>query len=184
VASADWIPLDEKPALWKRRSRWVGADPAERENDDAPRFPREIKDEVERVISRWVGSRLEQIGLSPTQLEVLDVLRQQERVPLRQLWDAQCCVDSDITALVDRMERDGLVRRSRDPDDRRIIRLFLGAAGRERLALDNSARRCPETLNALNAQERRQLVLLLRKLVDGLGCSPGRDCSLSEGEQR
>jgi DNA-binding MarR family transcriptional regulator len=137
-----------------------------------------------RVISRWMGGRLEQIGLSPSQLEVLDVLQQQEGIPLRQLRDALCCVGSNVTALVDRMERDGLVERRRDPQDRRITRLFVGPAGREKLELlGNPARCCPETLEVLTPEQRQQLVGLLRRLIDGLGCSqPERCCSSGKGE--
>lgn len=38
---------------------------------------------------------------------------------------------STMTGLLDRMERDGLVFRSADPNDRRVQRIFLTEAGRE-----------------------------------------------------
>ena len=124
-----------------------------------------------RIIARWMGARLEQLGLTPTQLEVLDVLQRSEGLPLNELRDALCCVGSNVTAIVDRMERDRLVERRRDPDDRRVIRLYLGPAGREKLAFLGDPRRCcPETLDALGAEERRLLVSLLRKLVGNLAC--------------
>ncbi len=39
---------------------------------------------------------------------------------------------SGITALVDRLERQGLMQRNPDPDDRRVTRITLTAEGRER----------------------------------------------------
>ncbi|MBI3945261.1 MAG: MarR family transcriptional regulator [Armatimonadetes bacterium] len=123
-----------------------------------------------RVVYRWLGARLEVMGLTPAQLEVLDAVRQSEGLPLSRLRDALCCVGSNVTALVDRMEREGLVERRRDGADRRVVRLFLGPAGREKLArLGDPRECCPETLAALSPAERRRLVSLLRKLVEGLG---------------
>ena len=37
---------------------------------------------------------------------------------------------STMTGLMDRMERDGLVKRVADPDDRRVLKIFLTDAGR------------------------------------------------------
>lgn len=140
-----------------------------------------------RVISRCMGEQLAALGLTPVQLDVLDVLREREGIPLHDLRDALCCVGSNVTALVDRMERDGLVERRRDAEDRRVIRLFLGAAGREKLSLlGDPGRCCPVTLDMLSAEERSTLVGLLRKLVSGLGCacpSPGAACSSDSGEE-
>ena len=40
----------------------------------------------------------------------------------------------DVTRLLDRMERDGLVRRERSSEDRRVVRAFLTDEGRTRVA--------------------------------------------------
>lgn len=137
-----------------------------------------------RVIARWMGSRLAEVGLTPQQVEVLDVLGREDGVPLGCLRDALCCVGSNVTALVDRMERDGLVERRRDADDRRVVRLCLTPAGREKLALLGDPRRCcPETLGVLTTEERRRLVALLRKLAGGLmeSCPAGSCCDDGSG---
>jgi len=50
-------------------------------------------------------------------------------VALSELAAQQQCVRSNITQLVDRLEKDGLVRRCHDPADRRRVRAELTAAG-------------------------------------------------------
>jgi DNA-binding MarR family transcriptional regulator len=42
-------------------------------------------------------------------------------LPLRDLAERHRCVRSNITQLVDRLEKDGLVRRRDDPEDRRSV---------------------------------------------------------------
>jgi DNA-binding MarR family transcriptional regulator len=53
-------------------------------------------------------------------------------VPLRVLAETQHCVPSNITALIDRLEAEGLVRRVNDPADRRSRLAELTAVGRDR----------------------------------------------------
>ncbi len=69
---------------------------------------------------------------------------------------------------IDRMVRDGLVRRQADGRDGRLSRIFLSDLGRSlrdelvpRAVAVNAA-----NVDALSASERRRLRLLLRKLVD------------------
>lgn len=42
--------------------------------------------------------------------------------------------DPDVTRLIDRLVRKGLVRRERDERDRRVVRIYITAEGRARLA--------------------------------------------------
>jgi DNA-binding MarR family transcriptional regulator len=73
---------------------------------------------------------LGRVGLSLAKVGVLQHLAA-ARAPLalRELAERQSCVRSNITQLVDRLEKDGLVRRRSDPDDRRSVRAALTRAG-------------------------------------------------------
>ncbi len=51
-------------------------------------------------------------------------------VSLGELATHQKCVRSNITQIVDRLEKDGLVKRRADPSDRRGVQALLTAAGR------------------------------------------------------
>jgi DNA-binding MarR family transcriptional regulator len=78
---------------------------------------------------------LETVGLSLPKLGVLSLLvKAGEPLTLSQLAARSCCVRSNMTQLMDRLEADGLVRRVDDPTDRRIVRATLTPLGEERQA--------------------------------------------------
>ena len=87
--------------------------------------------------ARSVESRLEAalaaVGLTGSRYQVLHELAAAgEPLALGELAARASCVRSNMTQLVDRMEKDGLVRRVGDPKDRRAVRAELTARGRER----------------------------------------------------
>jgi DNA-binding MarR family transcriptional regulator len=75
-----------------------------------------------------------------------------------------------MTNRLDKLERGGLVSRSRDPHDRRGVMLTLTEAGAERLDayIDRGARRERQLLEGLSPGDKRRLNELLTKLVDSL----------------
>jgi len=86
--------------------------------------------ETAEAVEARLEAALSPTGLSMAKLAVLHVLVEaREPVPLSDLAERQHCVRSNITQLVDRLEKDGFVRRRADPDDRRSVRAVLTAAG-------------------------------------------------------
>jgi len=76
----------------------------------------------------------------------------------------------NLTGLVDRAERDGVVERRADPRDRRLSRVFLTPKGRALITglLPSHADHVGELVSGLDAGERRELRRLLGKLRDSL----------------
>ena len=75
------------------------------------------------------------VGLSSAKYTVLAKLaRAGEPLTLSELAAKVCCVRSNMTQLVDRLEAEGLVRRVDDPEDRRIVRAALTRLGEEKEA--------------------------------------------------
>jgi DNA-binding MarR family transcriptional regulator len=76
----------------------------------------------------------------------------------------------NLTGLVDRAERDGVVERRPDPADRRLSRVYLTSKGRELVQglLPTHAHHVTELLGSLDPGERRELRRLLGKLRDAL----------------
>jgi DNA-binding MarR family transcriptional regulator len=75
------------------------------------------------------------VGLSSAKYTVLAKLaRAGEPLTLSELAAQVCCVRSNMTQLVDRLEAEGLVRRVDDREDRRIVRAALTKLGEEREA--------------------------------------------------
>jgi DNA-binding MarR family transcriptional regulator len=62
-------------------------------------------------------------GLTPTQYNMLRILRGAgaDGVTCSQATERMLTPDPDITRLLDRMETQGLIRRDRTPEDRRIV---------------------------------------------------------------
>jgi DNA-binding MarR family transcriptional regulator len=89
-------------------------------------------DASDRLYDR-ISTALKTAGLTWPQFEVLDQLRHAPgtSLPLRTLADCQSCAASNITQLVDRLEREGFVKRADDPQDRRSVRAELTALGME-----------------------------------------------------
>jgi len=119
--------------------------------------------EVEGRLEGALGA----IGLSLAKLNVLKALAgTDEPLPLSHLADRCCCVRSNITQLVDRLEAERLVERLPDPADRRSVRAALTPAGRERHA--EAARIVGETESqvfaGLGEEDRQALARLLGRL--------------------
>jgi DNA-binding MarR family transcriptional regulator len=82
----------------------------------------------------------------------------------------------NLTGLVDRAERDGVVERRADPSDRRLSRVFLTTKGKDLVQslIPVHASHVSELLAALDATERRELRRLLGKLRDSLLTRKGK----------
>jgi DNA-binding MarR family transcriptional regulator len=76
----------------------------------------------------------------------------------------------NLTGLVDRAERDGVVERRPDPSDRRLSRAFLTPKGRDLVQslIPVHAAHVSELLSSLDAGERRDLRRLLGRLRESL----------------
>jgi DNA-binding MarR family transcriptional regulator len=85
-----------------------------------------------RAVEARVEHALAEEGLSLAKLGALRHLAlADEPLTLTQLAERHCCGRSNVTALIDRLEADGLVERTIDPSDRRNQRAALKIAGRE-----------------------------------------------------
>jgi DNA-binding MarR family transcriptional regulator len=86
---------------------------------------------ADRLQQHW-AAHAAAAGLSPVQVRALLTLRPGEAIPMRQLAAALDSDASNLSSLVDRLERRGAVERRPDPSDRRVKALALTPEG-ERL---------------------------------------------------
>ena len=84
---------------------------------------------LSHLFERWA----DKYGLSEGRLGVLFRLHRCGATPLGDLAHDLDSTPRNITGLVDHLERDGLVERVPDPDDRRSVRASLTEAGRTRI---------------------------------------------------
>jgi MarR family transcriptional regulator, organic hydroperoxide resistance regulator len=78
---------------------------------------------------------MKQHGLTGTQYNVLRILRGAEPngLPCKGISDRMISRDPDMTRLLDRMEKRGLIGRQRQTDDRRVVKTRITAQGLELL---------------------------------------------------
>jgi DNA-binding MarR family transcriptional regulator len=81
------------------------------------------------IIVKTAERDLASHGLSVARYAILRMLEGREPVPLRWLADKHFSEKSNITAMVDRLVRDGMVQRLPDAIDRRVIRVRLTPKG-------------------------------------------------------
>lgn len=81
--------------------------------------------------SRRFQERLEPFGLTPFHWVVLCCLWEEDGLATCSIGEKLQQVGGTLTGVLDRMEERGLIRRERDPRDRRIWRIWLTTAGRE-----------------------------------------------------
>jgi MarR family 2-MHQ and catechol resistance regulon transcriptional repressor len=107
-----------------------------------------------------------EFGITESQLAVLESLHHLGPLTQGQLCQKILRSGSNLTTVVDNLERDGLVRRERDPDDRRVQIVQLTPKGSELIGLAFAAHveRVTKAMNVLTGAEQRELGRLCRKL--------------------
>lgn len=102
--------------------------------------------------------------------DLLASLYREDGQTLAGLSRALLVTAGNVTGLVDRAERDGVVERRPEPTDRRVFRVWLTQKGRALIAelLPLHARHVHELIGSLPATDRRELRRLLGGLRDHL----------------
>lgn len=98
---------------------------------------------AERTMEPWARRLRETADLSPVQYNVLRILRGAgaQGLSAGDIAERLITRSPDVTRLVDRLEKRGLVRRAPDPEDRRAVRVRITEEGNARLAeLGDAAR--------------------------------------------
>jgi DNA-binding MarR family transcriptional regulator len=158
------------------------------ERDHVDRFLDEVRDElpaevdltvegiVDRVnginwrIRKMLDETLEQQGLTSADWKVLTALRWQGKPYRRSAGDLAKRSDLSSGAMtnrLDQLEEEGLVRRLRDPDDRRGVLVELTEKGRKRhqAAIGVQAKKEALLAEALSERDMEQLNSLLRRVM-------------------
>ncbi|HET6685525.1 MAG TPA: MarR family transcriptional regulator [Jiangellaceae bacterium] len=143
------------------------------ERPDLDVAPMEVLSRVGRLarhLDRGRRAAFAEHGLEPWEFDVLAALRragQPYELSPGDLLPRTLVTSGTMTARVDKLAARGLVRRRRDPADRRGVRVRLTDAGRVAVdaALDGLLAHERGLLAALSAADRTRLAELLRTLV-------------------
>jgi DNA-binding MarR family transcriptional regulator len=105
----------------------------------APPLPSETKPEVDAIVEtilylytesrRLTKEMAREVGLTGPQLTVIKLLESFGDLSLSSLSERIKAQNSTVTGIIDRMEREGLVRRERSTTDRRVVFIRLNDKG-------------------------------------------------------
>lgn len=120
----------------------------------------------------WIQYLKRTAGISPSQYNILRILRgaRPKAVRISDISDRMITRDPDVTRLVDRLIKQGLVRRERDTGDRRVVLVEITAAGLALLSrLDGPAGEYTDgAMAGLKLQQLRTLDTLLNEIRAGI----------------
>ena len=115
-------------------------------------------------LANQIGRDVAPFDLTPPQAHLIRELRQ--ALSMRSAASRLHCDASNLTGIVDRLEKRGLVQRRAVPLDRRVKELVLTDSGRAlQVRLDGIARDAPG-LADLSKTEQRDLIRLLRRAME------------------
>jgi DNA-binding MarR family transcriptional regulator len=155
----DWI--DNVLAEWSARRPGLAVDAYH------------VTGRISRIATR-IAQREEEIfghyGLNRGDVGVLSALltaRDSETVSPTQLFRGLMLSSAGMTKRLDRLERRGLVKRRRDPEDRRGVHIHLTEAGRRLVtkAVAENTKNEAGLVASFSARDRRLLGDLLRRLL-------------------
>lgn len=122
-------------------------------------------------LHRFVSKKLAQWGLSVPKYGVLKQLYDHEPCTLSELSGSIFSGNSNMTTLIDRMEKDGLVKRTDDSRDRRIKKVLLTEKGREivpKIIPEYRSFLHQMMIQCVTPDEQRQLMELLSKIMGSI----------------
>ncbi|OAB27542.1 MarR family transcriptional regulator [Paenibacillus macquariensis subsp. defensor] len=124
-------------------------------------FAKSFKSVNEHAVT---GSKIE--GFNPTAFAVMEVLYYKGAQPIQQIGAKLLLQSGNVTYVIDKLEERGFLRRRPCPTDRRVIFAELTSEG-EQLMNDlypKFSERIHRALSGLNAEEKCQMISLLKKM--------------------
>ena len=90
---------------------------------------------VQRQGNRLFKDLLKDIGITPSQAEVISILKSNQSISLKDLGELLICEEGSPSRLIERMVQDQLIVRVKDERDSRFVRLQLTILGFKKYSL-------------------------------------------------
>lgn len=152
------------------------------DGDKAPSTLAFLLSQVGIFASQRFAEQIAEIDLQPPLFRVLNMVDVAEGRSQQAIGEAIGAPASRMVAIVDELERRGLVERRPLPGDRRVRALHMTAKGRRLLARGReiAARHEDDLTRGLSEADRKRLLAVLQKLVEEQGIGAGVHPGLSE----
>jgi len=128
-----------------------------------------------QYFSSFFKEKLNKYSLTPPQFAMLAFLWKRDGLSQIQLGNCMNTDRTTISGIVDRLEKDGLVTRRRDPEDRRtyLINLTPRAFALQDEMEEMATQAKYEVTAMLSDGEKEQLERILRKILDAAAATRG-----------
>jgi MarR family transcriptional regulator for hemolysin len=132
--------------------------------------PGHLVNRLARLMNRLGEGRLKPLGFSTGQLPVLGILSDGKALPQKDLAQWAKIEQPSMAQMLARMERDGLIRRTPDPNDKRSTLISLTDEARNRLPAMHEVltQGNAGALTGLSDDEIAMLSTLLKKVIANL----------------
>jgi len=130
-----------------------------------------------------IATVVEEQKLTPPQLHVLLWLGTDGALTMGELAKRSGVADKTLTGVVDRLERDGLLQRERDSEDRRVVRANLtrkGATLHKRIDAQ-MGEQMARVLGVLDPTDRRDLFRILENFLTRISSLDEASATAKEG---
>ncbi|GIJ79253.1 DNA-binding transcriptional regulator, MarR family [Micromonospora phaseoli] len=123
--------------------------------------------DLHRVLRRRASQRTGRALMPDAQVEVLRLVQRQPGISVREAAERLGTAANTVSTLVGELTAAGLLRRDRDPEDRRTVRLGLTEQAWEQIAAYGQHRRdvLAAALAGLDAADREQLLAAVPALT-------------------
>jgi DNA-binding MarR family transcriptional regulator len=114
---------------------------------------------------------MEQVTMHRAQATLLCKLFVRDGMTQTEIAEQLSVQGATVTNMLQRMEEAGLVARRRDPDDNRLVRVYLTELGREKeQSINKQFARLQETIfRGVSEEERASLRQIYRKMLQNMG---------------
>jgi len=125
---------------------------------------------LSRLFDRLLENELSEFGVSPGQFPPLVMLYEQDGLTQAELCKRILVEQPTMANTLNRMERDGLIKKQPDNKDKRQIRIFLtDHAKNYKIQIMEKARKVPtQAMNNLQVNDRENLFRLVARLIENL----------------
>jgi len=124
---------------------------------------------LNKKFERIQNSEFRKLDLTAPQFSILTELWKEDSKPFKELAKVCCCSRSTITGIIDTMEKNELVKREANPDDRRSILVKLTEKGNKFKQITPSLKivigDCCEGIKKDELQQLSQLLMRLNQVV-------------------
>lgn len=130
----------------------------------------ELINHLSRLMTHTLGTEIAAHGVTPGQFPVLMCLWKQDGLTQRELYQRVHIEQATMSNTLGRMERDGLIRRKPDPDDRRASRVLLTAKGRKLEVKIADATKAVDAMaqGKLKKIDTKAMMVLMAEMIENL----------------